>query len=233
MKRLLLVISLICGFTLSSFAQDLQEVVYLKNGSVIRGSVIEQVPNKSVKIQTADGNIFVYEMSDVMKITKEPNYNLQNTNEYRIKRGYRGFVETGYIIGVDKSNFGRLELITTHGYQFNKILFAGLGAGIGYWTEGKETAVPLYVDVRTDIPTGNKISPYFDVKVGTDVSTEKFCGYVNISVGCRFHINNNLAFNVGVGYLYQDYQAEYYIGESKKKDVVSTDGVSIKAGIEF
>ena len=27
-------------------AQSLQEVVYLKNGSVIRGTIIEQVPNE-------------------------------------------------------------------------------------------------------------------------------------------------------------------------------------------
>jgi len=48
-----------------------QDVVYLQNGSVIRGMVIEQVPNVSLKIQTADGSIFVYEMKDVLKITKE------------------------------------------------------------------------------------------------------------------------------------------------------------------
>jgi hypothetical protein len=48
-----------------------QDVVYLQNGSVIRGMVIEQVPNVSLKIQTADGSVFVYEMKDVLKITKE------------------------------------------------------------------------------------------------------------------------------------------------------------------
>jgi hypothetical protein len=48
-----------------------QDVVYLKNGSVIKGIVIEQVPNISIKIQTADGSIFVYEMDQVAKIAKE------------------------------------------------------------------------------------------------------------------------------------------------------------------
>ncbi len=52
-------------------AQQLQEVVYLKNGSIIRGVVIEQVPNESLKIQTADGSIFAYPMDEVEKITKE------------------------------------------------------------------------------------------------------------------------------------------------------------------
>ena len=48
-----------------------QDVVYLKNGSVIKGIVIEQVPNESLKIQTTDGSIFVYEMNQVAKIAKE------------------------------------------------------------------------------------------------------------------------------------------------------------------
>lgn len=47
------------------------DVLYLKNGSVIRGIIIEQIPNLSIKIQTMDGSIFVYKMEEVEKITKE------------------------------------------------------------------------------------------------------------------------------------------------------------------
>ncbi len=49
------------------------EVVYLKNGSIIRGVIIEQIPNVSLKIKTKDGNVFFYKMEDVEKITKEIN----------------------------------------------------------------------------------------------------------------------------------------------------------------
>ena len=44
-------------------------VVHLKNGSVIQGMVIEMVPNETIKIETADGSIFVYEMNEVEKMT--------------------------------------------------------------------------------------------------------------------------------------------------------------------
>jgi hypothetical protein len=47
------------------------DVVYLKNGSVIRGLIMEQIPNETLKIQTADGSLFVYKMEEVVKITKE------------------------------------------------------------------------------------------------------------------------------------------------------------------
>jgi hypothetical protein len=55
-----------------SAQQLMQDVVYLKDGSVIRGQIIEQIPNVSIKIQTKDGNIFVCKMEEVDKIVKEP-----------------------------------------------------------------------------------------------------------------------------------------------------------------
>ena len=71
MKKSLLILILFIGSIATSVAQNIQEVVYLKNGSIIRGIVIEQVPNASLKIQTSDGSIFAYPMSEVIKITKE------------------------------------------------------------------------------------------------------------------------------------------------------------------
>ena len=56
-----------CGM----FAQRMEEVVYLKNGSAIRCTVVEQIPGETVKVKTSDGSIFVYKMSEVEKITKE------------------------------------------------------------------------------------------------------------------------------------------------------------------
>lgn len=53
-------------------AQEMEDVVYLKNGSIIRGTIIELVPDSFVKIQTIGGSVFVYQMSEVIKITKEP-----------------------------------------------------------------------------------------------------------------------------------------------------------------
>lgn len=72
MKRIfILALVAVIGFAMPAAAQQYQEVVYLKNGSVIKGVVIEQIPGQSVKVQTQDGSIFVYEMSEVDKIVKE------------------------------------------------------------------------------------------------------------------------------------------------------------------
>jgi hypothetical protein len=66
------IISLILLMASAACAQDrMQDVVYLKNGSIIRGMIIEQIPNKTLKVQTADGSVFVFQMDDVVRITKE------------------------------------------------------------------------------------------------------------------------------------------------------------------
>jgi hypothetical protein len=57
--------------SVSLYAVNYQDVVYLKNGSVIKGMITEQVPNQSLTIETKDGSIFVFKMSEIIKITKE------------------------------------------------------------------------------------------------------------------------------------------------------------------
>jgi hypothetical protein len=49
----------------------MQDVVYLEDGSVIRGTIIEQIPGESLQIQTRDGSVFVFRMEEVARITRE------------------------------------------------------------------------------------------------------------------------------------------------------------------
>lgn len=61
----------VCLFVAAASAQEQwQDVVYLKNGSIVKGIIIEQVPNVSITIMTQDGNKFVFEIDDIEKITK-------------------------------------------------------------------------------------------------------------------------------------------------------------------
>jgi hypothetical protein len=52
--------------------EQLQDVVYLKNGSIIRGMIIELIPNKSIKIKMVDNSLFVFQMDEIERMTKEP-----------------------------------------------------------------------------------------------------------------------------------------------------------------
>lgn len=52
--------------------QRLVDLVSLKDGSIIRGTIIRQIPNQSVTILTRDGSQFVIKMDDILEITKVP-----------------------------------------------------------------------------------------------------------------------------------------------------------------
>ena len=70
MKKILLTTVFILTATIL-LAQNLQDVVYLRNGSIIRGTIIEQVPNESLTIETADGSFFVFAIDEVERIRRE------------------------------------------------------------------------------------------------------------------------------------------------------------------
>lgn len=61
---------ILCGEIMTAQIST-RDVIYLKNGSIIKGSILEIIPDKSVKLETTDGRVYVYLMSEIDKITKE------------------------------------------------------------------------------------------------------------------------------------------------------------------
>jgi hypothetical protein len=103
--------SVICPAQAQTQARD---VVYLKNGSIIKGKITEIIPDTSVKIQTADGSIYAYSMSEVKKITDGPNtYGvtvLGGISEPVVYFGDQygekaGRAKTGCAVGIDFSRY--------------------------------------------------------------------------------------------------------------------------------
>ena len=238
MKKIWLFMLLVFGSFAFCMAQEMQEVVYLKNGSVIRGVIIEQVPGKSLKIQTNDGNIFAYEMAEVEKISKEQattetkNKQSSNLSNNGAKRGYRGFVEMGYTIGKNRwSGTNRFELVTSRGYQFNPYFYVGLGTGVHYYHQADLIEIPIFADLRADF-LNYGITPFVDFKIGYTVYD---CTglYISPTVGCRFGFKN-MALNLGFGYTMQKLPVEnYFINGYVERGSENVGGISIKLGVDF
>lgn len=93
----------------SCYAQEQIDVVYLKNGSKIRGTIIEQVPNKQLTIQTRDGSEFVYTFDEIEVIRKE------SAEEYRLDLMHTEYPELGVNFGTP----GGLNLAA--GYWFGTV----------------------------------------------------------------------------------------------------------------
>lgn len=69
-KYLVLVIILSVS---NAFAQDgnSQDVIYLKNGRVVKGTIVEKSPGGKLTIRTWSGYKFTYKKSEISKIEKE------------------------------------------------------------------------------------------------------------------------------------------------------------------
>ena len=137
MKRwVIITISLLCIVTSISAQSD---VLYLKNGSKIKGSVLEMDPTNGVKIQTSDGSLFVYSMSDVDRVSKEdPNQTafdkLNTYGQIERRRGNYYWKETGnYLTKQEYATILDDELLDTFESahrQFNTgRTFWGIGLG--------------------------------------------------------------------------------------------------------
>ncbi len=51
--------------------QMMEDVIYLKDGSIIRGIIVEHIPNESVRIRIQGGSEMIFKIADILKFTKE------------------------------------------------------------------------------------------------------------------------------------------------------------------
>jgi hypothetical protein len=233
-KTLCLLAFLIAGLNAALMAQGrMQDVVYLKNGSIIKGIVLEQVPGQSLKIQTRDGSIFVYNMNDVTRIVKEGIDAAPAKQVVMLPSdftpGYRGMVDFGYTIGVGDYGTGRLELTTSHGYQFNPYLFIGGGVGIHYFTEGEVASIPIFADIRGNFLQEGTFIPFATLKAGYTAGGDIHGFYLAPAIGVKWVMYGTTALNFTLGYTYQDATAKWYNYESH----VNAGGITLKLGFEF
>lgn len=187
-------------FTLSSFAQsNVEDVVYLKDGSIYRGQIQEIIPNQSLKIELLGGSIIALQMNDVTKITKETkaqqnigfdrkasNYQSYKTDTARKQFQFR---KKGYFfqsqLMLENLQIGARVI---NGYKFGRFGYLGIGVGLdmllqdnfviahsGGHHRGNLQGVymPLFLYHQGDI-LKKRITPFYTVEAGVAVSPGGF-----------------------------------------------------------
>lgn len=240
MKKYLALLLFALITTMSFGQSNYQDVVYLKNGSIIRGVIIEQVPNKSIKIETADRSVFVYQMDEIEKLTKEPIQGKSggSFSNSGLQSGYKGIVELGYQIGTGDYGMDRLKLNIINGYQLNPYFSLGLGTGLRYYFDAEAALIPIFADFRANF-MDNNVSPYLSIGVGYSFdATNSFEGVgflLNPTIGVSFKVSEKSAMNVGLGYEMQRMKFFYYDYDWYSFDefTENSGAISINVGISF
>ncbi len=71
MKATLICFCIFFAFYSVAISQERIDVIYLKNGDIRKGTIIENVPNDFIRVETSDGSIYTIKYADIEKMTKE------------------------------------------------------------------------------------------------------------------------------------------------------------------
>lgn len=255
MKKILFLF-LFIAFAKISIAQELyQDMIYLKNGEIINGVLVNEVLNVSVTIVNQKGDTLTFQMDDIQKLSREKIVRENtSTKEQWLKPGYELTIEVAKAIGVGEFGIDYFQADIINGVRLNSYIYSGFGIGLTYINDSKydyyprpKTIVPVYLDIRINYPLSNRISPYltFDfggsfnksrLYIGGDYSTD-FLLLLKTSFGTHLRISQKMSLNIAVGFRSQEMPfihiqfPERYMGIHT--DMHLSNSINIISGLTF
>ncbi len=181
-KNLLFIgfITLLMGGTplamLGQLRQLEEDVVYLQNGSVIRGTITEQIPRESVTIQTFDGTVFRFLTSEIDRIVREPSRFTQikvrfNSNVVPITYDDRPQWYWGYGLSLSTNqSSGNFHVEPRAGYKWRHWLHTGLSSGLNPYNAG--LILPIAAELRGDL-LKKAVTPHYYLQGGYGVAATR------------------------------------------------------------
>lgn len=196
---LLLIISLPL---LVSAQSEKEDVVYLKDGSILRGEIIEQSAGEAIKLQMVGRNVLVINLDEVEKINKEEP---SGTAHYKTS-GY--FNHTGMdMLPSQDGTTVRFQMV--NGYQFQPKFSLGLGIAFVPYNDPLGL-IPVFVDGRYKFREANT-TPFIFGRIGysfsilsdedTPWSIENHRGglVLNPGMGIEFHTSTGFGWYLTAG----------------------------------
>ncbi|MDR2956497.1 MAG: hypothetical protein LBV43_15600 [Prevotella sp.] len=171
---------------------------------------------------------------DPSELAKAPKTRRKHRGWYRQIKGYRGFIEYGYVVGVGPTKNNKMEFLTSHGFQFNPIFYVGAGTG-GYLSmNDKDHSLPVFINGRMNL-LDEFTTPFIDIKTGYSVAEGKGF-YFNASAGVSFSKKGGFAINLSATYCAQNVKYYEWQNTSPITRVAIRErqrGFGLRLGIEF
>ena len=249
MKITLFALALFLSFSLFGQGRK-RDVVYLKNGSILRGTIVLQDPGKLIQLRTTDYSLWVFQQDQIDSIRRLPSPSLE------LKTGYFNLTEIGLLTGNHSNvNKAHITFLNISGWNFRNGLAAGVGVGIEF---SNETHFPVVADIRYylrekrplpfvslqagfSIPLGSSqwqvrdAIYYYDLNSNfyplSNQTVKARIGFqIHPAVGIQIPIQENLALTLGAGYRWTRYR---YSGSNNYRLEVDINRLSLKVGLLF
>ncbi|MDA3894029.1 MAG: hypothetical protein PF517_20405 [Salinivirgaceae bacterium] len=233
----LLLVSFFFIISASVFTQT-TDVLYLKNGSQIKGKVLEQTEEKT-SIETCCGSILVYEANTIEKV-ETLNTPLAG---YIKKSGYFNYTSMGMLMGSEENDKRSIfSVLMEHHYQINPFLSFGGIMGIEYYNE---SVAPLGGVVKMLLPMNGKSSLFIGISGGYlmpledaktndyfEVTDTKGGPFANTEIGIIIPSEKSVNMYLALGYRYNELnyvRKDWYYGDVERK--ITYNRLSIKIGM--
>ena len=239
-----------------SHAQEkMQDVIYLNNGSILHGEIIEIKVNESITLISNCGDTWVINQTDIERIAKEPiskSIILKDSiGKISYKRkGFYSNINIGFLFGGNMDTpFPPLSLMFVNGYQFDWGLALGAGLGLDLLNEAY---MPAVLDLRYTF-RNSKVSHFMYIQGGYAISLEnpdpydyEYYSYydsdlkskggylINPGIGFKLNLNNKNAFSFGVGYKYMQVEHTYREFNGQEIDrTIKYNRITLSFGYHF
>lgn len=220
----------------SLFAQENIEVLKLKNGSTIKGKIIEK-DTENIKINLA-GNIIIVRQDEVISIDAETPV---ASNKNIMQKGYFNLTTFGVLIGSTVNvKVAPISCLIEHNYKITN--YFAIGGVFGFETLN-EIVCPLALTLKACLPvkSGNF---FLGTTGGYSFSTEKPIEYgikkgsggnlFNAEIGYLMAISENTGIYFAIGYRYNElnYKMEdwWWNGSDRK---MYFERISFRTGISL
>lgn len=249
---------LFSAFARILIAQEVyQDMIYLKNGEIVKGVLIDEVLNISATIINQRGDTLTFQIADIQKLTREKAVTDNASSEEQwLKPGYEFAIEAARAIAVGDFGIDYFQVDLVNGIRLNSYVYAGFGLGLtrindpeyNFYLKPK-IIVPVYLDLRINYPLSKRFSPYLAFDFGGSLSKERnyiedkyFTDMIGVflktSLGMHIRIIKSITLNMAAGYRSQKMPFTHILYPGRNANGIHTDlnfsnSVNIITGITF
>jgi len=234
-----------------------QDLIYLKNGEIVKGVLINEILKSAVTIVSLNGDTLTFQQSDILKLTRENEHQKSESSKCQwLKRGYELTIEAGKALATGDFGISYFQADVINGVRLNSFIASGFGIGLtrindpgyDYYLKPK-IIVPVYFDLRINYPSAKKFSPYISFDFGGSISKDKnysdnsssaiFRGFLfKSSIGTHICISPDITFNLSFGFRSQQMPFTHILYPGRNADGAHTDihfsnSINILAGFTF
>ncbi len=241
---LLLFTTVFCPL-IASAQRNMEDVLYLKNGSILKGKITE-LSADTISIEIVGGSVFVFSSSDAKGISRE-----KKLVRYK-ESGYMFVLETGLLAGKRPGNnliranegINSFTLQCINGHEFRPELALGIGTGIDSYQNF--TILPVYLRLSGSLPkVSQKFSPMYILDGGYGFYSRLFNGnsinngygglMLNPAAGVRIRLSTNSSFTLNAGYRFQKGSTANFFGTPGDgiREKITFNRISVRAGFMF